>query len=252
MRLRIVRILVCLALASAGWAQTADELVVRNIEARGGAQKLHAIQTMLMTGTISFGDSSSPITVQVKRPNLIREQFKVRQVDIVRAFDGTVGWQSEKGDTGAAKVEELKAGDLDNIKEEAENAIEGPLLDYTKKGSKAEFLGKDTFDGKPVYKLKITTHMGTTITQFLDTTTYLEIHEEIERSANGKVILIVEDVGEDGEVDGVKFAHLFVSGPKDNPKASKLQIDKMQLNAPLDAGVFAMPQSEKSEVRMQK
>jgi len=36
-------------------AQTADELVAKNIAARGGAAKLHAIDTMTMTATISFG-----------------------------------------------------------------------------------------------------------------------------------------------------------------------------------------------------
>jgi len=131
---------------------------------------------------------------------------------------------------------------LNNIREEAENAIEGPLLDYAKKGRKVEALGKDTVAGKPVFKLRITTGLGTGITQFLDANSYLEIHEEIERSANGKLITIVEDVGDYREVDGVKFAHSFVSGTRDDPKASILQIEKMQLNVPVDAGTFDPPQ----------
>ena len=239
-----------LALAGTGWAQTADEVIARNIATRGGAEKLHAIQTMLMTGTISFGESSSPITVQAKKPGKIREDFKVRQVQVVRAFDGATGWESEKEDAAAAKIEELKGGNLNNIQEEAENAMEGPLLDYAKKGSRTELLGKDTFVGKPVYKLKITTHIGTAITQFIDAASYLEIHEEIERSANGKLITIVEDVGDYRDVDGAKFPHLFVSGPPENPKASRLQIDKMQLGAPIADDVFKMPGS--SDGRLQK
>jgi len=237
---RITTIATLCALSMLCAAQTADELIARNLAARGGAAKLHAIQSMRMTGTISFGDSSSPITVRVKRPTEIREDFKVREVGIVRAFDGAAGWQSQKGDE-APKAEELKGGDLDNIREEAENAIEGPLLDYANKGSKVDFVGKDNLEGKPVYKLKITTHLGTTITEFLDATTYLEIHEEIERATNGKVITIVEDVGDYRDVGGVKFPHLFVSGPKDNPTASRLQIEKTELNVPIAADEFAMP-----------
>src|SRR5262249_22971774 len=121
--------------------------------------------------------------------------------------------------------------------------IEGPLLDYAKKGSKAEFLGKDTVGGKPVFKLKITTKMGTSITQFLDASSYLEIHEEIERSANGKLVMIVEDVSDYRDVNGVKFAHRFVSGTKENPTASTLQIEKMQINVPVEAQTFAKPQN---------
>lgn len=236
---RLSTIVVFLA-ASLAWSQTADELVAKNIAARGGAEKLRAIQTMRFTGTISFGEESSPITVKARRPGQIREDFKVQSTDMTRAYDGARGWQAQKKGE-ESKAEELTGGEADNIREEAENAIEGPLLDYSKKGSKVETLGRDTWDGKPVFKLKITTHMGTSITQFLDAATFLQIHEEIERTMNGKLVTIVEDVGDYREVNGIKFAHRFVSGPKDNPKASTLQVDKMELSVPVDAGEFAMP-----------
>lgn len=237
---RVVVFLLSLVVASAGWAQTADELITKNLTARGGAKKLRSIRTMKLTGTISFGDATSPIAVQVRRPSQIREDFKVQGNDVTRAYDGSTGWQSEKaGDQ--TKAEALTAGDADNIREEAENAIEGPLLDYARKGSKLEVLGRDKVDGKPVYKLKITTHMGTSITQFLDAASYLEIHEEIERTVDGKLLMIVEDVGDYRDVGGVKFAHRFISGTKENPRATTLQVEKMQLDVPIAASVFAMP-----------
>ena len=217
-------------------AQTADELIAKNLAARGGAAKLRTVQSMLMTGTLSFGDASSPLTVKAGRPNRIREDFQVQGSPMTRAYDGAAGWLLQE-----SQVREMSGGDLDNIREEAENAIEGPLLDYATKGSKAEVLGKDMVNGQPVYKLKITTKSGTAITQFLDASSYLEIHEEIERSANGKAIVIVEDVGDYREVDGLKYAHRFVSGPRDNPAATTLQVEKMQLNVPMDAAEFAKP-----------
>jgi len=229
-----------LTMTALGWAQSADELIAKNLAARGGAEKLRAIQSMVITGTIQFGESSSPITVKIHRPNQIREDFQLEGGDFVRAFDGTAGWQMQKNGE-QVKTEAMSGGEKDNIQEEAENAIEGPLLDYAKKGSKAEFLGKDTLDGTPVFKLKITTHMGTAITKFLDASTYLEIHEELERSVNGKLTTIVEQVGDFREVGGVKFAQRFVSGPRENPSTTKLQFDKMELNVAMDAGVFVMP-----------
>jgi len=232
-------VVLCLAPLS---AQTADELVAKNLEARGGADKLRAVQTIVITGTISFGNQTSPIHVKIRRPHQILEEFTVQNTEITRAYDGTSGWQSEKsGDH--SKVDALVGGEADNIREEAENAIEGPLLDYAKKGSKIEALGKDTVGGKPVYKLRITTHMGTSITQFLDASTYLEVYEEIERTVNGKLMLIVEDVSDYREVGGIKFAHKFVSGSKEDPQASTFQVDKMEIGVPVDASVFVMPQA---------
>jgi hypothetical protein len=222
------------------WAQTADELVAKNLAARGGVERLRKTRTMVMTGTISFGDQSSPITVKAWRPSQIREEFTIQGADITRVYDGTTGWQLEHS-AERNKVEVLSGGEADNIREEAENAIEGPLVDYAKKGSKVEALGRDTLAGKPVYKLKITTHIGTSITQSLDAASYLEVHEEIERTVDGKLVTIVEDVSDYREVNGIKFAHRFVSGPKENPQASKLQVEKMELDVPIDASVFAMP-----------
>jgi hypothetical protein len=237
---RVSTFIVFVAAASVAWGQTADELVAKNLAARGGADKLRAIRTMVITGTISFGDQSSPITVKAWRPNQIREEFTVQGTEITRAYDGSIGWQIQKSGE-ESKVDVLHGGEADNIREEAENAIEGPLVDYAKKGSKVEALGKDTVGGKPVYKLKITTHAGTSITQFLDATSYLEIHEEIERTVDGKITTIVEDVGDYRAVGGVKFAHRFVSGPKENPQASTLQVEKMELDVPIEAGAFALP-----------
>ena len=231
-----VKTIVLLLLALPAYSQTADELVARNLAARGGAEKLRSIQTMTMSGTISFGDASSPLSVKVHRPSQIREDFKIDGSDVTRIYNSASGWEVH-GD----KVRQLEGGELDNIREEGENAIEGPLLDYAKKGSRIEALGKADVNGKAVYKLKITTNLGTSITQFLDASNYLEIHEEIERSANGKLMIIVEDVGDYREVSGMKFAHRFVSGSKENPTASTLQIDTMQLNVPVDAAVFAAP-----------
>lgn len=231
--MKIAVTIVCLILAGSSAAQSLDELIAKNLAARGGAGKLRSIQTLTMTGTISFGEETSPLTVKVRRPNQIREDFKSDGGDMTRAYDGVAGWEMKGGNT-----RDLVDGELENIREEAENAIEGPLLDYAKKGSKAELLGKSDVGGKPVFKIKITTKAGTSITQFLDASSYLEIHEEIERSANGKIMVIVEDVGDYRDGGGVKFAHRFVSGSRENPAASTLQIEKMEVDSAVSVNVF--------------
>jgi outer membrane lipoprotein-sorting protein len=230
------------------WGQTADELIAKNLAARGGAEKLRAIRTMQMTGSLSFTDQPMPFRVRAKRPSMIREDIQEPGGDLTRAYDGKVAWQrltSKK--TLRAKATPLTGGPLENLRQEGENAIEGPLLDYAKKGSKVEALGQDKVGGHAVYKLKITTKVGSTITQFLDAETYLEIHEEIERSLNGKTTLVVEDVSDYRVVGGVKFAHKFVSGSREKPNSSTLQFDKMELNVPLADSVFVMPGAAESQ-----
>src|ERR1700690_374724 len=154
MKVERIAVVVFVVAGIVAWGQTADVLGAKNLAARGGMEKLRAIRTMVLTGTISFGEQSSPIAVKAWRPNQIREEFKVQGTEVTRAYDGTIGWQIEKSGE-ESKVDMLHGGEADNIREEAENAIEGPLVDYAKKGSKVEALGRDTLGGKPVYKLKI-------------------------------------------------------------------------------------------------
>src|SRR3954470_20891231 len=93
--MKIVMMICCLLLAGSCAAQTVEDLIAKNLAARGGAKKLRAIQTLSMTGTISFGDASSPLTVKVRRPNQIREDFKIDGADMTRAYDGSAGWETK-------------------------------------------------------------------------------------------------------------------------------------------------------------
>ena len=70
-------------------AQTADELIAKNIEARGGLEKIQAIQSMRLTGTLSVGDAAMPSLLEVKRPNKTRWEFTVNGQTAVQAYDGT-------------------------------------------------------------------------------------------------------------------------------------------------------------------
>src|SRR5579884_1615660 len=72
---------------------SADEIVQKYITARGGLEKIHAIDTMKMTGTADFnGQMQGAITVQTKRPNLFRFDMNLPSGSVVQAFDGTTSW----------------------------------------------------------------------------------------------------------------------------------------------------------------
>lgn len=53
-------------------AQTVDELIKKNIDARGGLEKLKAIKTMRVTGKIHAEGMNIPLVIQIKRPGLLR------------------------------------------------------------------------------------------------------------------------------------------------------------------------------------
>ena len=74
-------------------AQTAEELVAKNLQARGGIEKIKAISTLRMTGRLQQGS----LTIQFSRiamaPNLVRDAATIQGMTQIQAYDGAAGWQ---------------------------------------------------------------------------------------------------------------------------------------------------------------
>ena len=68
---------ILLAVLAVGWnlgafAQTAEELVAKNIQAKGGLEKIKAIQSVRMSGTQDNDGFKAAVTQENKRPDLVR------------------------------------------------------------------------------------------------------------------------------------------------------------------------------------
>src|SRR5579872_3837785 len=142
-------------------SQTADELVQKNIEAKGGLEKIKAIKTLRSTGKLVGGGGFTGTTGQENlRPNLVRETFSLQGMTAVQAYDGTTGWQIQP--FGGKKDPELMGeDDLRDLLLDAD--FEGPLVNYKEKGSTVEFLGHDTVDGDDALRLRIRLRTGAII-----------------------------------------------------------------------------------------
>ena len=82
-----------------GLAQNVEELVNGHLEAGGGSAKLKALKSIKLSGKISMpmmmqntsaGGSAAeaPVTVEIKKPNLVRMEIDVQGKPLVQAFDG--------------------------------------------------------------------------------------------------------------------------------------------------------------------
>ena len=54
-------------------SQTADELVAKNLQAKGGLDKIKAIKTLRMIGRMQQGSFTAQVGEEAKAPNLLRE-----------------------------------------------------------------------------------------------------------------------------------------------------------------------------------
>src|SRR5436190_20093781 len=77
-------------------APTVDSLIAKNLEARGGLDKIKAVQTMRMTGKMMMGPGmEAPMIIEMKRPANMRIEFTFQGMTGVQAYDGKSGWSLE-------------------------------------------------------------------------------------------------------------------------------------------------------------
>ncbi len=231
-------------------AQTADELVNKNIQAKGGIDKIKAIKAVRITGKLSGGGGFTAATVQEnQRPNLVRETFSLQGMTAVTAYDGTTGWQIQP--FGGHKDPEFMGEDnLQDLMLDAD--FDGPLVDYKEKGNTVEFMGHDTIDGDDALRLKVTLKNGDIIYYFLDPDTFLEIRKEVQEFTRGSVRESTVDLGSYKPVNGVMFPFSISQGTKENPAQQTTTVEKIDVNIPIENADFAVPASLKSKAGAEK
>ena len=231
--------LLAVALAACSRPPTVDDIVARHIAARGGADKLHALQSMRATGSVDAGGGKvGRIVREIKRPGRIRLEFTYQGMTGVYAHDGEHGWQiaplQGKFDPEPLPAETAAAA-VDQID------IEGPLVDWRAKGHQVELAGREAIDGKQAYRLKITLKGGAIRYDDLDPDTFLLLRTDVARPIRGHMVDLVTTFADYKTVDGIQFPYTIVSQAKNRPQKMIITVEKVELNPELDEARFRMP-----------
>src|SRR5260370_30584381 len=76
-------------------AQTAEELVAKNLQAKGGIENIKAIRSLRMTGRIQQGSFAIQVRMDSKAPDRLRREFTIQGMTQIAAYAGAraTGWQ---------------------------------------------------------------------------------------------------------------------------------------------------------------
>jgi hypothetical protein len=241
MRHAVMVVVAVCCCATFSFPQTADELIAKNIQAKGGIEKMKAIKTLRMTGKFEGGGGfTAAVTQENERPDLVRETFSLQGMTAVQAYDGTTGWQIQPFN-GKKDPELMGEDDLRDLLLDAD--FDGPLVDYKEKGNTVEYLGHDVVDGDDALRLKVTLKNGDLIYYYLDPDTFIEIRKEIQQFIRGSVRDRVVGYGSYKPVAGVMYPFSISQGTKNNPEAQTITVQKMEANVPINPADFALPAS---------
>jgi len=233
---------VALALPALAAAQTADEVVAKSLAARGGMEKIKAVQAQRISGTISFGPGTEgPFVIELKRPLKLHMEVTLAGQKLVRVYNGKgAGWTVNPFAEDHSP-QPMAQEDLKNINDEAD--FDGPLVDYKAKGNQVELLGKEPVEGKEAFKVKLTRAAGESRTYFIDAASYQVVKWEGTAQVEDKDIVVVNYLRNYRDVDGLQFPFEIDSDSPDAPQQRKITIEKIELDPKIEEARFGKPAS---------
>ena len=217
-------------------ALTADDIIAKNLQAKGGLEKMRSVQTLKQTGHVTIPNvGEATLTLYSKRPSKTRQEMMVAGMTSISAYDGQTGW-AVSPIQGITTPMELTGSQLEPIKAQAD--FDGPLVDSKAKGYTIAYVGTELVDGKNAYHLKITALNKPVQHCYIDVTTNLEM--KVVADLGGATGQFETDLSDYRDVDGLKmpFSVRSVAGGNE---IGRLTVDKVELNAPIDDAIFRMP-----------
>jgi hypothetical protein len=223
---------------------TAEQIVEKNVAARGGLEAWRGIQTMVWVGRIESPSSPDPLlpfSLQQKRPNRTHFEINTMGQKTVRVFDGTRGWNARPGKNGAAlDVRPFTAAEVKFAR--AAQGIDGPLIDYAAKGTVVTLVGIEKIEGRRNYRLNVRLASGETSDVWIDAQTFLDTRfDRTTYTAQGQPAIISVLYHDYKTVEGLVMPAVLEIGAGSKKVPDKMIIEKIALNPPLDANTFTRP-----------
>ena len=225
-------------------AQSVDDLIAKNLQARGGEAKLRALKSMRITGKVSVQGMELPMIVTAKRPNMMRQEMQVQDKKVVTAFDGDKAWMINPM-MGAEAAQEVQGPQGDMTREQSD--FDGPLMDYKTKGTTIELVKGDgpegtekLADGSKVHKLKVTRKGGRVQYVYLDADSGIEVKTTNQIEQGGQTFNIETELADYRAEEGIMVPH-SVRNIMNGQPLMQMTVEKVEFNLPIEDALFRMP-----------
>jgi hypothetical protein len=225
----------CLAPAARSAPQlTVDQAVTRNLNAKGGLERLRAVQSIKQTASLSMMGMEATMTLYSKRPNLVRQEITVNKQLVINAFDGEVPWLINPM-MGASRPIIVSGPQAESIKEQS--GFDGPLVDFKARGVVVSVEGLESAGDQTLVHLKLVSPKSLQIRHlYLDSVTYLDAKLTTEQDK----VKLDQEFLDYREVEGIKVPFLIRSSAN-GVVQSEIKVQKVEFNAKMDDTLFRMP-----------
>jgi len=219
---------------------TAEQIVDRSVEVRGGLQAWHKIVTIIWAGHLESqrsAVSTVPFQLEEKRPGKSRFEISEPSHRSLRVFDGTSGWKMKLGEDGRPDVKQFTAQEVRYAR--SAPGLEGPLIDYRAKGSTVELEGTEDLEGHKTYRIGVRLATGELQTVWVDAKSFLEDrYDRTAYSTTGVPGTVTVRVRDYKEVEGLAVPSVIEISGAAGGTPDRMVIERVALNPPIDDREF--------------
>ncbi len=211
-------------------AQTADEIIAKNIEAMGGREKLSSLNSVKMTGNLNVQGADVAVTLTKLNHVGIKVDIEVMGTYNYQMANAKEGW-IYMPIQGMEQPRKMDEGEYENSFRQAD--LQGALFDYAAKGSTVKLEDKENVNRKPAYVLTVTEKTGQQMKYYIDENTNRVVKITSILKINGAETPI--ESGFDNykqNKDGYWFAYTHITSQ------GNIEYDNVETNIPVDESLF--------------
>lgn len=156
-----------LIISQLSFAQTAKEIIDKNIELSGGLTNWKLLNSVLLQGKVILGIKDEyPIKIYQQRPNLTKTVITIGNKETaIEGYDGSKGYAMNYATN---KIQEYK--------EYVPESFDNDFIDWENKGFEAKYLGKEKVGEIYCHKVELTKNVNKNYYYF-DTRSFMLLKE---------------------------------------------------------------------------
>ncbi|MFY1046288.1 histidine kinase [Chryseobacterium sp. GP-SGM7] len=156
-----------LIISQSSFAQTAKEIIDKNIELSGGLTNWKLLNSVLLQGKVILGIKDEyPIKIYQQRPNLTKTVITIGNKETaIEGYDGTKGYAMN-----------YATNKLQEYKEYIPESFDNDFIDWENKGFEAKYLGKEKVGEIYCHKVELTKNVNKNYYYF-DTKSFMLLKE---------------------------------------------------------------------------
>jgi hypothetical protein len=224
-------------LFSAGsFAQTAEEIIAKHVEAIGGEANWKKVNTLRQEATLSVQGMDINVVISGIHNKGVRQEFNVMGMSNYSIITPTAGWNFMpiQGQTKPEPMteEQLKYG-VDQVD------LQGDVVDYKTKGHSVIKLDNEEVEGVSCFKIKMTRKNGNEMVYFIDPKSFYCVRTASKLVANGQEMETISNLSNYQKLpEGIVLPFTLESSTVPAP----INISKVVVNGPVDEALFKVQQ----------